>query len=115
MVKKHIVVCTDPSEYKPDGIFFSVMLPSGIVAFDVCYNGDIKNVNESVVFTEQIFSYLAKMSKSMRVYLENGGFNFDGDEHYEKMGSALYCNSPYIRGLIEFLWNQSVSVKEELK
>ena len=104
--KKHIVVCTDPSEHKPDGIFFSVMLPSGIVAFDVCYNGDIKNVNESVVFTEQILSYLTKMSKSMRMYLENGEFDFDSKEKYEKIGSALYCNSPYIRDLVKFLWER---------
>ena len=105
MVKKHIVVCTDPSEYKLDGIFFSVMLPSGIVAFDVCYNGDIKNVNESVVFTEQILFYLAEISKTMKTCLENSEFDFDGDEHYEKMGSALNYNSPYIANLVNLIWN----------
>lgn len=101
-----ISACVDKSEQHPDGIAFSVMLPSGIVAFDVCYNGTVKNVNESVVFTEQILSYLTKMSKSMRMYLENGELDFDSEEKYEKIGSVLYCNSPYIRDLVKFLWER---------
>lgn len=42
----------------------------------------------------------------MRMYLENGEFDFDSKEKYEKIGSVLYCNSPYIRDLVKFLWER---------
>ena len=98
-----VLVCVDKSEQHPDGIFFSVMLPSGIAAFDVCYNGTVKNVNESVLLTEQIIFYLAKISKSMKVYLENKAFDF-GTECNKGSSFVLNCNSPYLKNLIKLLW-----------
>ena len=44
---KSVLVCKDKSERKPDGVAFSIELDNGMIAFDVCYNGNIKNISES--------------------------------------------------------------------
>lgn len=41
---KTVLVCTDKSEQKPDGVAFSIALDNGMIAFDVCYNGNIKTL-----------------------------------------------------------------------
>ena len=41
---KTVLVCTDKSEQKPDGVAFSIELDNGMIAFDVCYNGNIKTL-----------------------------------------------------------------------
>ena len=99
--KKHIVLCTDPSEHKPDGIFFSVMLPSGIVAFDVCYNGDIKNISESIVLNSKILGILKGLSRSIEIALERKLFTFDGRDP-DAMLHTLSSN-PYLRDLCKYM------------
>ena len=98
-----VLVCVDKSEQHPDGIAFSVTLPSGIVAFDVCYNGTIKNVKESVVFTEQILYNLSKLAGLMKRGADNGVFDFDDDYEPTAIIYALYSNK-YFRNLVNLMW-----------
>ena len=96
-----VLVHTTPSEQKPNGISFSIMLPNGIAAFDVCYNGTI-NTNTSLLLTEQLLYNLAKLSKSMKIALNTGMFKFDGNDP-KTVKNALNSNR-YLKNLVNLIW-----------
>ena len=98
---KKVLVCTDASERKPDGVAFSIELDNGMIAFDVCYNGNIKNISESIVLNDRILGILKKLSTSMRITAEHNIFNFDGSDP-EALLHSLSSNN-YLRELCKFM------------
>ena len=97
---KNVLVCTDKSERKPDGVAFSIELNNGMIAFDVCYNGDIKNISESIVLNDKILGILKGLSGSMRIAAERKIFTFDGRDP-DALFHTLSSNS-YLRELCEY-------------
>lgn len=98
---KSVLVYTDKSERKPDGVAFSIELENGMIAFDVCYNGNIKNISESIVLNDRILDSLKGLSSSMRVATERNIFTFDGRDP-----GALFntlSSNWYLRKLCEFM------------
>lgn len=90
---KKVLVCTDASERKPDGVAFSIELDNGMIAFDVCYNGNIKNISESIVLNDNILGSLRGLSSSMRIAAERPVFTFDGRDPkalFNTLGSNYY-------------------------
>lgn len=98
---KRVLICTDKSEWKPDGIAFTIELDNGMVAFDVCYNGNIKNISESIVLNDQILNSLKGLSRSMRIASERQIFTFDGRDP-ETLLHTLSSNN-YLRKLCKFM------------
>lgn len=90
---KTVLVCTDKSEQKPDGVAFSIELDNGMIAFDVCYNGNIKNISESIVLNDRILGGLKGLSGSMRTAAKHSIFTFDGRDPealFNTLGSNCY-------------------------
>ena len=98
---KSVLVCKDKSERKPDGVAFSIELDNGMIAFDVCYNGNIKNISESVVLNDRILGSLKGLSSSMRMAAERKIFTFDGRDP-GALFNTLSSNC-YLRELCKFM------------
>ena len=98
---KRVLICTDKSEWKPDGIAFTIELDNGMVAFDVCYNGNIKNISESIVLNDRILGSLKGLSGSMRMAAKRPIFTFDGRDP-EALFNTLGSNY-YLRELCKFM------------
>ena len=98
---KCILVCKDKSEQKPDGVSFSIELENGMIAFDVCYNGNIKNISESIVLNNRILKILTGLSRSIEIAAERKLFTFDGRDP-DAMLHTLSGN-PYLGDLCEFM------------
>ena len=101
---KTVLVCTDKSEQKPDGVAFSIELDNGMIAFDVCYNGDIKNISESIVLNSKILGILKGLSRSIEIALERKIFTFDGRDP-DVMLHTLSSN-PYLRDLCKYMQSE---------
>ena len=101
---KTVLVCTDKSEQKPDGVTFSIELDNGMIAFDVCYNGDIKNISESIVLNSKILGILKGLSRSIEIALERKLFTFDGRDP-DAMLHTLSSN-PYLRDLCKYMQSE---------
>lgn len=101
---KTVLVCTDKSEQKPDGVAFSIELDDGMIAFDVCYNGNIKNISESIVLNSKILGILKGLSRSIEIALERKLFTFDGRDP-DAMLHTLSGN-PYLRDLCEYMQSE---------
>lgn len=101
---KTVLVCTDKSEQKPDGVAFSIELDNGMIAFDVCYNGNIKNISESIVLNNKILGILEGLSRSIEIALERKIFTFDGRDP-DAMLHTL-SNNPYLRDLCKYMQSE---------
>lgn len=101
---KTVLVCTDKSERKPDGVAFSIELDNGMIAFDVCYNGNIKNISESIVLNNKILGILKGLSRSIEIALERKLFTFDGRDP-DAMLHTLRSN-PYLRDLCKYMQSE---------
>ena len=101
---KTVLVCTDKSEQKPDGVAFSIELDNGMIAFDVCYNGDIKNISESIVLNSKILGILEGLSRSIEIALERKLFTFDGRDP-DAMLHTLSSN-PYLIDLCKYMQSE---------